>query len=330
MSALVPERGETLKQPYIVGFGIAVVDYIFVAPTPEAGGFAPIIDYKVEGGGLTGTSLVAAARLGARTKMLGRIGDDDVGDLIVDGLEQEGVDTSDLIRVPGGKSYFSIIHVDADTAERTIYGRADADIDCSTGLISLEVLQGADALLLDPHWPEGARVVARRARDLGIPIVLDSSIKPGTQDIVAMCDYPVIPRKSAVRFAETEDCAEAARRIRSLGPKAVVVTCGPEGAYYASADDEGYVEAFRIEPVDTTGAGDVVHGAFAFGLTCGWGLRDVVTFASAVAAIKCTRVGGRAGIPTFEQTAEFLRGRGRSLPARGAEGNTDGGKLVGA
>lgn len=302
------------KKPYIVGFGIACIDYIFVAPTAKPGGFAPIIDYKVEGGGLTGTSLVAASRLGARTKILGRLGGDDVGDRIAQGLEAEGVDTSALIRVPGGTSYFSIIHVDADTAERTIYGRKETGIDCSTDLIPLEALDGADVLLLDHHWPEGARAVAGRAKKLGIPIVLDMIIRPDLVDILAAADYPVIPRKSALNFAETQDCWAALRKIRSLGPKAAVITCGAEGAFYSHEGCEGHVSAFPIEPVDTTGAGDVFHGAFAFGLALGWELRDVITFASAVSAIKCTKVGGRAGIPTFDQTVEFLRERGISLP----------------
>ena len=264
---------------------------------------------------MTGTALVAASRLGAKTRILGRIGDDDVGDQIVEGLEAEKVDTSGLIRVPGGKSYFSIIHVDADTAERTIYGRADKDIECSTDLIPLGALEGADVLLLDTHWPEGARVVAGRAKELGIPIVLDTFIQPWVLDILAMCDYPVIPRKSALKFAGTQDESEAVQKIRSLGPKAAVITCGSEGAYYADGNEEGFVGAFRVEPVDTTGAGDVFHGAFAFGLTQGWDLLDVVTFASAVSAIKCTKVGGRAGIPTFEQTMGFLEERGITLEA---------------
>ncbi|MGC8861176.1 MAG: PfkB family carbohydrate kinase [Armatimonadota bacterium] len=303
------------KKPCIVGLGIACIDYLFVAPTAKPGGFAPILDYKVEGGGLTGTALVAASRLGAQTRILGRLGDDDIGDQIVRGLQAEGVDTGALVRVPGGTSYFSIIHVDADTAERTIYGRRETGIDCPADLIPLDVLDEADALLLDHHWPEGARAVAARARERGIPIVLDTIIRPHLVDILAMADYPVIPRKSALNFAETQELSAALRKIRSLGPKAAVIACGAEGAYYLDDHEEGHVQAFPIEPVDTTGAGDVFHGAFAFALALGWGLRDVIIFASAVSAIKCTKVGGRAGIPTFEQTIEFLRERGVSLPS---------------
>ena len=285
----------------------------------EPGGFSPILDYKVEGGGLTGTSIVAAARLGARAKMLGRIGDDDVGEQIVHGLEAEKVNTFDLIRVPGGKSYFSIVHVDADTAERTIYGRVESGIECSTDLIPLDALEGADAALLDHHWADGSRVVAKRANELGIPIVLDMTLKPETIDLLAMCDYPVIPRKSALKFAQTDDYSVALAKIRSLGPRAAIITAGTDGAFYADESGEGHVDAFPVEAVDTTGAGDVFHGAFAFALRqaqddAGWGLKDVITFASAVSAIKCMKIGGRAGIPTFEQVMGFLDERGVVLP----------------
>ncbi|MDH7601444.1 MAG: PfkB family carbohydrate kinase [Armatimonadota bacterium] len=305
---------QDVKRPCIVGFGIACLDYLYLAPKAQPGGFAPILDYKVEGGGLTGTALVAASRLGAETIMLGRIGDDDTGEQIVKGLQAEGVDTSNLIRVPGAASYFSIVHVDAETAERTIYGREEKNIDCPTDLIPLDVISQGDILVLDPHWPEGALTVARKARELGIPIVLDSSLKPSHMAVVAASDYAVVSRRAALKFAGTEDCLEAARKLRSFGPHTVVITCGSEGSYYADENEEGYVPAFEVRAVDTTGAGDVFHGAFAFAAAQGWNLRDVIIFASAVAAIKCTKLGGRAGIPDLDQTLLFLKEHGVQLP----------------
>lgn len=300
--------------PYIVGFGVACIDYIVIAPAAKPGGYSPVRDFTIQGGGLTGTAMVACARLGARAKILGRIGDDGVGDQVVEGLEAENVDTSDLIRVPGGQSLFSIIMVDADTAERTIYCRADVGTDCSPDAIALDAIKDADVVVLDAHWSEGARVVVTRARQLGIPTVCDINVSPRNQGIVALCDYPVVPRASAMGMVDDGDMHKALDRIRALGPKAAVVTCGEDGAYYADDGDRGYVEAFKVDAVDTTGAGDVFHGAFAVGLARGWQIRDIVTFTSAVSAIKCTKVGGRAGIPTFPQTIDFLASRGIRLP----------------
>ncbi len=290
--------------------GIACVDYICVADLVEPGGRSPILDYVVQGGGLTGTAMVACARLGASAKMLGRIGDDKVGEQIAQGLESEGVDISDLLRVRGGKSFFSMILVDPHTAERTIYFRPDIDIECSTDLIRLGALDGAGALVLDPHWPEGAKVVADRARELGIPIVLDVNPRDDILDVLAMADYPIISRDAAFALAGERDYSSALAAMRTSGCKAAIITAGAEGVYFADASGEDHVAGFSVDAVDTTGAGDVFHGAFAFALTQGWGVRDAVTFASAVSGIKCTKLGGRAGIPTYDQTMAFLSGHG--------------------
>ena len=304
----------TLQRPYIVGFGIACIDYIAVVPSTEPGGHSYIESYTVQGGGLTGTAIVAVSRLGARAKFLGKIGDDDAGDQVVESLNVENVDTSNLIRVPGAQSLFSWVLVDSKTAERTIYCRKDQNIECSTDLIALDSIEGADALLLDAHWPEGARIVAKRAHELGVPIVSDIKVHyPDILDLLALCDYPIVSQSSALRFAETDDHYEALARIRSYGSKAAVITCGEAGAYYADDNGQGHVPAFKIDAVDTTGAGDVFHGAFAVGLTKDWSLRDIVTFASAVSAIKCRKIGGRAGIPTFDETIEFLAARNIKL-----------------
>lgn len=297
------------NSPYIVGFGVACIDYIVVAPTVEPGEHTHVKDFIVQGGGLTGTALVAAVRLGAHAKILGRIGDDDIGDQIVEGLNAEGVDTSDLIRVPRGESLLSVVLVDPQTAERTIYCKPDRNIECSTDLINLDSVEKADVILLDAHWTDGARIVARRAKEVEVPIVCDISPNSQTLDIVAMCDYPVVARKAAIAFAGIDDYRLALDRLLSLGAKAAVITCGSNGAYYASSSTWGHVPAFEVEAVDTTGAGDVFHGAFAFGIAKGWDIKDTVRFASAVAAIKCTKLGGRTGIPTFEEAQAFIAAR---------------------
>lgn len=286
------------------------MDYICVAHSVEPGGRSPVLDYTVQGGGLTGTAMVACARLGARAKMLGRIGDDEVAEQIAQSLKSEGVDISGLLRVPGGKSFFSMILVDPHTAERTIYFRSDTDIECSTDLIPLAALNGADALVLDPHWPEGAKVVADRARELGIPIVLDVNPREDILDVLAMADYPIISRDTAFALAGRSNYSAALASMLTSGCQAAIITAGADGVYFADESGEDHVDGFAVDAVDTTGAGDVFHGAFAFALTQGWGVRDSVTFSSAVSAIKCTKLGGRTAIPTFDETIRFLSARG--------------------
>jgi sulfofructose kinase len=301
-------------RPYIVGFGIACIDYIVVAPSAPAGGRVDASEFCIQGGGLTGTSIVAAARLGARTTLLGRLGDDDIGEAVVSDLNSEGVDTGRLVRVPGARSLVSVVIVDQDTAERTIYSRLDTGIDCPTDLIDLACVRNADVLIMDPHWKEGALLAAAEANAAGVPVVCDANNPVRHKDLLALCDYPIISRTAALRLIESQDVGEALDVLGSLGRRGAAVTCGHDGAYYREGIERGHVPAFEVDAVDTTGAGDVFHGAFAVALAHGWGMRDRVIFASAVSALKCTRIGGRAGIPTFDETLGFLAQRGQQLP----------------
>lgn len=301
-------------RPFVVGFGIACIDYIVVGPKAPHGGRVDASEFCIQGGGLTGTSIVAAARLGARTILLGRLGDDDVGDEVVRDLTSEGVDTTSLIRVPGARSLVSVVIVDEDTAERTIYSRLDIGIDCPTDLLDLGCLPDADAVVLDPHWKEGALLVAARANAAGVPVVCDVNNPVRHRDLLALCDYPVVGRDAALRLVDNGNVHDALSELGSLARRGAVVTCGSEGAHYVEGTEEGHVSAFEVDAVDTTGAGDVFHGAFAVGLAHGWGMRDCIIFGSAVSALKCTKIGGRAGIPTFDEALSFLAQRGLRLP----------------
>ncbi len=302
-------------QPYIVGFGVAGIDYLVVAPAVDGAGFSRVDSFEVQGGGLTGTSCVAASRLGARTKLLSRLGDDEIGDQVIGSLKAERVDTSDIIQVYGGKSMFSCIIVDADTGERKIYTRRDTDMDCDTDRIALNTIKGAGALLLDDHWPEGARVVAKYANETGVPVICDIRLREENFDLLQHVDYAVISESYALGATDTDDHYEAMRKMLDMGCRTAVVTCGERGSYYMDESLKGHIPTFQVQAVDTTGSGDVFHGAFAVGISLGWQLQDIIRFASAVAAMKCTQIGGRAGIPTFAATMSFLDDRGVKVPS---------------
>lgn len=296
--------------PRITGFGIACIDYIVVAPQTDAGGRSDAVDFTIQGGGLTGNSIVAASRLGASAAFIGRLGDDDIGDQVVSGLLSEGVDVSRVVRVPGAASLVSVVVVDSKTAERTIYSRLETNIECSADLIDIEPVRAAGAVLLDPHWKEGAMRVAAAANAAGVPVVCDANNPVRHSDLLSLCDYPILSRSSALRLTSGQDVREALRALLGLGARAAVITCGADGAFYAGPDDEGHVPAFSVDAVDTTGAGDAFHGAFAFAVAQGWSVYESVVFASGVAAISCKRLGGRAGLPGFKEAIDFISSRG--------------------
>jgi sugar/nucleoside kinase (ribokinase family) len=289
----------------IVGAGICCLDHIVVAPAIPWGDTARVREYCVQGGGLVATALVACARLGARTELLSMLGGDVVAGQILDELEDEHVSTRHVVRFPDGASPFSFIHVDEKTGERTIFHRG------ATGLAwqrtNEDAITGAHAVLVDDYYPDLVRDVTAVARAHRVPIVADTTPSAANADWIRNVDVLIAPRHYLRAGGFGDDVDRALDAIHAMGPATAVITLGADG--WAASDAAGRTRgtAFTVNVVDTVGAGDVFHGAYAFGLARGWTTPQCAEFASAVAAVKCTRVGGRTGIPTLEKTLGFLR-----------------------
>jgi sulfofructose kinase len=169
-------------------------------------------------------------------------------------------------------------------------------------------LKGAGCLLVDELRPESDLRAAQAARRLGVPVVGDlAGIREGGPALLAHLDYAIVSEDGARRLGGSADCRKACERIRSMGPRSVVITLGRRGLAFHDGKRFGRMKAFRVKVVDTTGAGDVFHGAFCWGLVEGLAFEENLAFASATAAMKCRRIGGRAGIPTRREVLRFLR-----------------------
>lgn len=273
--------------------GSAVIDFVFqVDGLPSGPGKYRAGDARIVGGGCAANAAVAIARLGGEALLAGRMGDDEVGTMILAGLEAEGVDTRLVSRRPGGRSAFSSVLVDADGERQIMSFRGDGLSD-DTALI--EAAPPLDAVLADTRWSPGSRAALALARTRSIPGVLDA------EDPI---DPDLPPLASHVAFS--------APGLRSLGvshPAAAVPggwACVTDGAEGVVISDGTHVPACPVAAVDTLGAGDVWHGAFALRLAEGATEIEAVRFACAAAALKCTRFGGRAGAPTRAETEDFL------------------------
>jgi len=302
--------------PRVIGIGVSCLDQLVRwrdMKAPVLGN--EIVGYDVQGGGMAATAMVAAARLGCRAEYWGAVGDDWSADLILRGLADEGVDTQSVVRVPGKTGPLMIVCIDGPTGERH-FTRWTGVCDAPGPVGSLDRLAGAACLLTDDTRPETDVPAAAEARRLGVPVVADVGwINERTLALLPHVDYAIASEECARVLAGGDDVRQACASLCDLGARCAVVTLGRAGLVYLDGGRFERMEAFAVDVVDTTGAGDVFHGAFAFAMTQGWSLKDVVTFASAVSAIKCTKVGGRAGIPTFGLTMEFLAERGVGLPA---------------
>ncbi|MEA2010969.1 MAG: PfkB family carbohydrate kinase [Actinomycetota bacterium] len=292
--------------------GLAVLDLVFgVATRPERGRKAFADSMTLVGGGPAANAAVAVARLDGNARFLGRLGDDHVGDLILDDFAKWGVDASGVQRIQATPSPVSSIVVEAD-GERTIVNHSDPSLFAPDDVIVAADLVGSDAVLGDLLWPTGAISAMHAARQVGIPGVLDFDEAPrGPIDDLLTAPTHIILSSPALASVSGElDPARGLRIIRTMTNSWIAVTLGSDGVLWLDeADDLRTTSAFDVDAVDTLGAGDVFHGAFALGLAEKRPIEEVIRRASAVAALKCTRFGGRSGIPCAEDVDEFLSSR---------------------
>jgi sulfofructose kinase len=264
------------------------------------------------GGGMAANAAVAAARLGARVELWSRVGDDNAGVTIKAGLKAERVDIRYVESFEEARSSTSAIIVD-DRGERLIVGMRDTAIPSTTSWLPLERVAGADAVLADLRWLEATRSVLTEARRKGIPTVLDADLgaREALPEILPLADYAIFSAPALRDLYRGADDATALAQVLARGPRHAGVTLGAEGYLWQNADGSGgHVPGFAIDPVDTTGAGDAFHGAFALLLAEGYDIAACERQACAVAAMKCTRLGSRTGLPTRAELESFLAVRG--------------------
>ena len=297
----------------VVGLGQCSLDLIVFAD-----GF-PVEDTKPEvkglltqGGGPVATALVALSRLKVKTSFMGVVADDDAGKEIKRGLRKEGVSIAGLKTRCNGTSQLAFIVVNKKTGARTILWKRPSVKELTSTEVEAKRIKGSKMLLLDGLMHRASLEAARIARGLGVPVLLDCGrLRKGTKELIKLSDY-IVGSEELARDLSAEPW-EALKKLRRLNPKAraVTITLGKKGSLTSTPTDTFRTPAFKVQAIDTTGAGDVFHAGFCFGLIRGWDLRRAATFASAFAALKCLRPGGRRGIPTLGRTLRFIKERGR-------------------
>lgn len=287
--------------------GITVMDRIYyVEGLPTEGGKYVAKQYTEVGGGPAATAAVAAAKLGAQVDFIGRVGDDDTGNSLLAELESLGVNTRYTKRYAGANSSQSAILVDAK-GERIIVNYPSPDLLPDAYWLDEIDFSQWDVVLADVRWHQGAKQAFTLARRAGVMTVLDGDMTPqDISELVALSDHAVFSAPGLARLTGITEPEVGLKKSQTLTKGHVYVTRGSEGCDWMKNAMLQHQPGFTVDVVDTTGAGDVFHGALAFGLASGYGQEEAVRFASGVAALKCTRPGGRAGIPDCDQTRSFL------------------------
>ncbi len=306
----------TTRQFDVVGLGFSSIDLVgLTLALPELDHGVPLSDITRQGGGPVAQAMVTLARLGASAGFIGRLADDEAGVEMRRQLEAEGVDLAQLQIEPGSRSAQCLILVHEPTGKRSMCCFAGSTGPIRPDLVDVDYLTSGRILHLDGIAPEAALWAATAAKARGVAVSLDAG-GPSEElfPLLSAVDILIAAEAFAASLDPGSSVEVAADHLLQLGPSLVVITCGDKGAYTRRAEEGFWTLALAVDVVDTTGAGDVFHGGFLFGLLQGWDLRTVAEFAGATAALKCTTLGGRAGIPTFPAVLAFLADRGRTVP----------------
>ncbi len=289
-----------------VGLGFHCVDLLLRItdlPSFKEHRHSRVQNFDVQGGGPVSTGLAAMAKLGAKVGYVGNVGDDHWGTVILNEYKKYGVDTSRIIVEKGTTSPCVVVLVEVGSGERVFmilpsnlpppkFGKAERE--CVRGSKMVFLAGGGHAVV------EAAKV----AKEANIPVLIDGLAIGGMEGLV---DVAICGEEHAYVVTHTNDALKAVEKLSKNGYRTVGITLGSKGSIFKTEGKIVRQEAFKVKVVDTTGAGDVFHGAFAYGIVQGWDVQKTAEFASAVSALKCTKLGGRAGIPTLEEALAFIK-----------------------
>ena len=297
----------------VAGFGITTLDYICIIDRlANYQKNSTIKDVKFFGGGCVSTALVALNRLGGSSSLITLLGDDWVGEEVSKGLEEENIDCSGIDFEKNQLTTFSFIQVSGKQGKRAIAYFPGSGEKLKFDDKAKEIVKKSKILLLDGLLPEENLKAAKFARKNEIKVMLDCNMfNNGTKELLSYIDYLITSESFLYDYSRTRDIRNAIKKLNEdYNPEVLVTTLGRKGSVTLINDEIKQVGIFDVKVKDTTGCGDVYHGAFLFGLLRRWDLIDIMTFATAVSSVKCMYFGGRPGIPNFEKTIEFLEGFG--------------------
>ena len=307
----------------LVGVGLNATDtLLLVSKYPEHGGKVAFEREIMSPGGQVATALAACSRLGLSTKYIGVVGDDERGRIQIASLREAGLNLDNLEIRAGCPNQSAYIIIDQSTGERTIFWHRPDCLTLDPARITPEKITCARMLHVDGHDTPAVARAARIARDHGIPVSVDvDNIYPGFDQVLACVDYLVGSTEFPARWTGERDPFRALERIQNeynqkeQGMKVAAMTLGPFGALARENGRFVYSPGFVVNCIDTTGAGDVFHGAFCYSVLKGASLREALEFSNAMAALNCTKLGARGGISSSDEARKLIeRGQRRSHP----------------
>ncbi len=293
----------------VVGVGLNATDtLLLVSRFPAYAGKEPFDEEMLSPGGQVASAMVACATLGLRTKYVGTVGDDERGRIQMESLLSSGINLDHVQVRANTPNQTAYIVIDRSTGERTVFWRRPDELRLDPSEITEEMIVNARLLHIDGHDTPAVERAARIARAHGIPVTVDvDTIYHGFDRVLPYVDYLITSSEFPSRYTGENDPFKALAMIQQeYGMKLAGMTLGAQGCLARLDGKFHYSPAYVVHCVDTTGAGDVFHGAFCYALVRGLPLMDALDFSNAMAAMNCTAIGARGGIATHDQVRALM------------------------
>jgi sulfofructose kinase len=304
------------KRVDVVGLGLNATDTVLtVREFPALGGKERIVSLTREAGGQVATALVTCQRLGLKSRYIGKVGDDEGGRIQLASLRREGLDVRHVRVARGTPNQLGHIIVDQKTGERTVFWDRDPRLAVKPPEVPKEAICSARLLHIDGCDVEAAMQAARWARQAGIPVTADlDTVYKKVETLFPYIDFLIASANFLPAVTGQDDPFRVLEYMAAeYGIRAPGMTLGRDGALVYCHGRFRYSPGFVVDTVDTTGAGDVFHGAFIYGLLANWPMDRVMDFANAMAALNCTALGARGRIASRAEAQRLMVSGGRHV-----------------
>jgi sulfofructose kinase len=291
----------------LVGVGLNATDMVIRLPHyPALGSKVEFRSADILPGGQVATAVAACQQWGLRTRYVGKIGEDSAAEVHRAEFDRLGVETH-LVIAPRCASQQAVILVD-DAGERTVLWKRDNGLTLQPEELQREWITNARVLHVDGHDTAAAMVAAGWAREASIPVIADlDDLYPGVEALLEKIDYLITSRDIPGRLTGDQNLLQSLPAVRSrYGCRLTAATLGHEGVLAWDGSQFHYAPAFQVKTLDTTGAGDIFHAGFIYGLLQGWPLLRQLDFSCAAAALNCTAVGARGGIQSVKEIERLV------------------------
>jgi sulfofructose kinase len=290
----------------VVGFGLNSVDHLCIVPEyPRLDSKSEIVQYEQLPGGQVSTAVIFLSRMGLRTKYIGKVGGDTLGRFCLQKLESEAIDISSIRIEESARNQFSIIIIDQYSGERTVLCQRDRRLDFKEPELYEDAVCLGRILHLDGNDPASLRA-ASWCRKNEIPVCIDlDKVVPDCTALIEQIDFLIVSSSFSSEYTGVSDPIESFHSLRRKFDGFLAMTQGSKGAMAWVGDRCIQFSGLHVKAIDTTGAGDIFHGAFIYGLLQNWPLNKIMSFANAAAGLSCTHLGAQSGIRSLSEIMDY-------------------------